>query len=70
VSNTADLHLLDVMIGPRCIVILPDREVELGNLGPDEAIHLACRNTVAGVVIDACKIKRTPRLPEVRPTRC
>jgi hypothetical protein len=60
VRNTADLHLLDVMIGPRCIVILPDREVELGDLGPDEMIHLACRNTVAGTVIDASKIKRTP----------
>ena len=60
VRNTADLHLVDVMIGPRCIVILPDREVELGNLGSDEMIHLACRNTAAGVVIDASKIKRTP----------
>ena len=58
--NTADLHLVDVMIGPRCIVILPDREVELGNLGSDEMIHLACRNTAAGVVFDASKIKRTP----------
>ena len=60
VRNTADLRLVDVMIGPRCIVILPDREVELGNLGSDEMIHLACRNTAAGVVIDASKIKRTP----------
>jgi hypothetical protein len=60
VRNTADLRLVDVMIGPRCIVILPDREVELGNLGSDEMIHLACRNTTAGVVIDASKIKRTP----------
>jgi hypothetical protein len=60
VRNTADLHLVDVMIGPRCIVILPDREVELGNLGADEAIHLACRATAAGTVIDAFKIKRAP----------
>ena len=59
VRNTADLHLLDVMIGPRCIVILPDREVEIGNLEPDEMIHLACRETAGGVVIDASKIKRT-----------
>ena len=60
VRNTADLHLVDVMIGPRCIVILPDREVEIGHLGADEMIHLAARNTPAGVVIDASKIKRAP----------
>lgn len=60
VRNTADLHLTDVMIGTRCIVILPDREVDLGNLGADETIQLACRNTAAGVEIDALKVKRTP----------
>jgi hypothetical protein len=58
VRNAADLHLVNVMIGPRCIVILPDREVELGNLDADESIHLACRDTPAGIAIDASKIKR------------
>ena len=58
VRNPADLHLVDVMIGVRCIVILPDREVEIGDLGPDEMIHLACRDTPSGVVFDATKIKR------------
>src|ERR1044072_1097023 len=60
VRNTADLHLVDVMIGPRCIVILPDREGELGNLGSDEMVNLAGGDTAAGVVFDASKIKRTP----------
>ena len=60
VRNTADLHLVDVMIGPRCVVILPDREVEIGELGPGEMIHLACKSTPAGPLIEAFKIKHTP----------
>jgi hypothetical protein len=59
VRNTADLHLVDVMIGPRCIVILPERDVEIGELGPDEMIHLACKPTAAGLIIEASKIRRT-----------
>ena len=59
VRNTADLHLVDVMIGLRCIVLLPDRDVEIGELGPDQMIHLACRPTAAGVVIEASKIQRS-----------
>ena len=39
-SRWPDLHMVDVLIGSRSIVILPDRDVELGVLGPDEAIHL------------------------------
>lgn len=58
VRNTADLHLVDVMIGPRCVVILPDREVEIGELGPDEMIHLTCRDTAAGTVIEVTKARR------------
>ena len=39
-----EIYLVDVLIGARSIVILPDRDVELGTLGPDEAIHLECRH--------------------------
>ena len=39
-SRWPDLHMVDVLIGSRSIVMLPDRDVELGVLGPDEAIHL------------------------------
>jgi hypothetical protein len=60
VRDTANLHLVDVMIGPRCIVILPDRDVEMGDLGADEMIHLACKDTAVGQVIEASKIKRAP----------
>jgi hypothetical protein len=57
VRNSADLHLVDVMIGSRCIVILPDREVDIGDLGPGEMIHLECRPTAASPVIEAFKVK-------------
>ena len=57
VRNTADLHLVDVMVGPRCTVILPDREIEIGDLGPGDMIHLECKPTAAGPVIEAFKIK-------------
>ena len=58
--NSADLHLVDVMIDPRCIVILPDRDVEIGDLGPDEMILLSCKATPAGSIIEASKIRRAP----------
>jgi hypothetical protein len=52
------IYLVDVQIGLRSVVILPDRDVELGVLGPDEAIHLECRNTAMGRVIEASKVKQ------------
>lgn len=33
-------RIVMVRIGPRGIVVLPDREVEIGNVGPGEAIRL------------------------------
>lgn len=48
------LRLVDAMIGSRCIVILPDRDVDIGLLGPDEMIEL--RNEGAG--IEPRKVKR------------
>lgn len=52
-----DVHIVDVSIGPRSIVILPDREVELGVLDFDDRIHLAYKNTAAGRVIEVSKVK-------------
>ena len=46
------------MIGSRCIVILPDRDVDPGVLAPDEIIEL--RGT--GTMVEASKVKR----PSVR----
>ncbi len=34
------IHLVDVMIGERLTVVLPDREVELGVLAADESIAM------------------------------
>jgi hypothetical protein len=52
------------MIGPRCIVILPDREVDIGILGADEMIRLEC-NGPPGASVEVRKIKATlaPALP-------
>jgi Fe-S-cluster containining protein len=53
-----DLWLVDAMIGPRCIVILPDREVDIGILGADEMIRLEYTGT-PGAMIEARKVKAT-----------
>lgn len=37
------MHMVDVMVGNRLTVILPDRDVEVGALADDETIHLALR---------------------------
>jgi hypothetical protein len=42
------------MIGNRCIVILPDRDVDIGDLAPDEMIELSGQ----GASLEARKVKR------------
>jgi hypothetical protein len=54
-----DLHIVNAMIGSRCIVILPDREVDIGDLGSDEMIELSA----AGAGFEARKVKRPPPMP-------
>ncbi len=49
-----DLHFVNAMIGDRCIVILPDRDVELGVLASDEMIELSG----TGMAIEVRKVKR------------
>jgi hypothetical protein len=49
-----DLHVVNAMIGRRCIVILPDRDVDIGLLAPDEMIELSG----VGTAIEARKVKR------------
>ena len=54
IRRSPDLHIVDVMIGTRCIVILPHRDVDLGILAADEMVEL----NGAGVTIDARKVKQ------------
>jgi hypothetical protein len=49
-----DLHIVNAMIGSRCIVILPDRDVDIGVLAADEMIELSA----AGAGFEARKAKR------------
>ena len=53
-----DMYMVDVRIGQRCIVILPDRDVDMGTLEPDDALRLACKDTASGQAIEVTKIKQ------------
>jgi hypothetical protein len=52
-----EVHLVDILIGARSIVVLPDREVELGVLDSGDRIHLAYKSTASGRVIEVSKVK-------------
>ena len=52
-----DVYLVDVLIGQRSIVILPDGDVEVGVPEHDQALSLAYRNTATGHVIEVSKVK-------------
>jgi hypothetical protein len=54
--RSPDWHLVDVMIGARRIVILPDRDVDLGSLDADEMIQLESKPTATGEVLEVRKI--------------
>ncbi len=47
-----------VLLGRRAIVILPDRDVDLGSVADDELIVTQERSTQFGVTWDALKIKK------------
>jgi len=49
-----NLHIVNAMIGSHCILILPDRDVDIGDLASDEMIELS----VAGENMDIRKVKR------------
>lgn len=54
IQRSPDLHIVDAKIGDRHIVILPDRDVDIGVLAPDEMIELSA----AGAGFEARKVKR------------
>lgn len=54
-----------VRIGRRAIVVLPDRDVDLGPVGPDEAILTEVTATAGGPRMAALKVPLTdPRVPK------
>ncbi len=56
-----------VRLGNRRIVVLPDRDVDLGTLGRDEMIVLKEEQLPRGVVLDAIKLKQhDPRAKQAR----
>jgi hypothetical protein len=58
-----------VMIGLRAIVILPDRDVDLGLIGDDEMIVTEETRTARGIQLNAVKLKRKdPRATQLIPS--
>ena len=54
---------LMVAIGKRAIILLPDREVDLGILEEDERVVTVCEETPLGYRYDALKLhKDDPRV--------
>lgn len=58
VQKAPDMHLVDVMIGERTIVVLPDREVDLGRIAEGETVSLLKTPTAAGEVVEVRKSAR------------
>jgi hypothetical protein len=58
VRRSPDMHVVDVMIGERSTVILPDREVDIGAVSADELVRLHRRQTALGEQIEVYKVRR------------
>lgn len=56
-SPTSTWPGVDVWIGRRCILILPDGETDLGIVAADEEVRVECRTTPAGPAYTATKFK-------------
>ena len=55
----AEQRQVSVWIGQHCIVVLPDKEVDLGIVGPDELVVSTTRMTPEGPAHGAEKIKKS-----------
>jgi hypothetical protein len=58
-----ELYLVDVMIGQRCIVILPDREIDVGLLDPGESVRLQGRMVNSRLVLEVDKVRDSVAAP-------
>jgi hypothetical protein len=56
-ARAAPPRVVTVRIGTRVIVVLPDREIDVGNVGPEESVQLVAG---PGGQIDARKMPRPP----------
>lgn len=56
-SPSSSWPAVDVWIGKRCILILPDGETDLGIVATDEEVRIDCSMTLAGPVYAASKFR-------------
>jgi hypothetical protein len=56
-SQSSSWPGVDVWIGKRCIIILPDGEKDLGIVAADEEVRIDCTMTAAGPVYAATKFR-------------
>jgi len=57
-SSTGMTMLVRVVIGRRHVIILPDRDVDVGLVADDEAVMTSERMTAQGVFVEVHKVKR------------
>jgi hypothetical protein len=59
-----------VSIGKRAFVVFPNREVDLGVIGPDDRIITRESRSPYGITLEALKLKADdPRIAELAPVR-
>lgn len=58
-AAVAEQRQVSVWIGQHCVVVLPDKEVDLGIIGPDELVVSTTRMTPEGPAHGAEKIKKS-----------
>ena len=60
IAKSPDMHLIDVMIGERCIVVLPERDVDLGEVDAQEQVTLVKTLTPTGTRVEVRRGMRAP----------
>lgn len=59
-QKSPDMQIVDVMVGEQAIIVLPDREVEVGVVAADEVVVVDRIATAQGLRYDVRKAKREP----------
>jgi hypothetical protein len=62
-SRTSTWPGVDIWIGRRCIILLPDGETDLGIVAADEEVRIECRTTMTGPVYVATKFSTRATAP-------